>query len=156
MRIYTDASTRKQSGIAFIITDECDVEISRGVSYIEEPDNNTAELKAILYGLQGASHLSGGITVLSDSKYAVGVIKTGQCRPWEKETLDEIYKITSTRRCKFMWIKGHCNNGTILAYYNKQADNLAKKVRKSYSARKRIAKQIKNIRSFAYKQKTRE
>ena len=31
-----------------------------------------------------------------------------------------------------MWIKGHCQDGTVLSYYNKQADKSAKEIRKRY------------------------
>jgi len=58
MRIYTDASTRGRiSGIAFVATDAKDRELYKKGVVIEQRDNNTAELCAVLFALEDIKYL---------------------------------------------------------------------------------------------------
>ena len=133
MKIYTDASTRKNnSGIAFVVTDARNREIFRDAAVVEESDNNTAELRAILFALVSVKDTKEHITLLTDSSYAIHAIRNGSYRPNEKIILDNISERLETLNCHVMWIKGHCQDGTVLSYYNKQADKSAKEIRKRY------------------------
>lgn len=131
MKIYTDASTRNNlSGVAFVITDEKNNLICKKAATVEESDNNTAELRAILFALAYTKSYDKHITLLTDSTYAINAIRNGHFRPHEKQIVDYILQNIKERKCYIMWIKGHCQDGTVLSYYNKQADKCAKKVRK--------------------------
>ena len=57
MRVYTDASTRKISGLGYIATNSKNKEIYRNGIMIDQPDNNTAELLAILYAIDDTQNL---------------------------------------------------------------------------------------------------
>lgn len=133
MRIYTDASTRKNiSGIAFVVTNAKDEVLCRKGVIVEESDNNSAELRAILFALAYTKSTKEHTTIFTDSTYAINAIRNGYYRPNEKKIVEEIHKNMKERKCHLMWIKGHCQDGTILSYYNKQADKCAKEVRKAY------------------------
>lgn len=135
LRIYTDASTRCSqgiSGIAFIVTDAKNKIVYKSAAVVEEKDNNTAELRAILYALAKVKDTDEHITLLTDSSYAINAIRNGYFRPTEAKILEYIHGHLNRLNCNIMWIKGHCHDGTILSYYNKLADKESKKVRKAY------------------------
>lgn len=145
MRIYTDASTRKNiSGIAFVITNAKDEVLCRKGAVVEESDNNSAELRAILFALAYTKNTKEHTTIFTDSTYAINAIRNGYYRPNEKKIVEEIHKNMKERKCHLMWIKGHCQDGTVLSYYNKQADKCAKEVRKAYESELLLQKK-KNI-----------
>ncbi len=77
MRIYTDASSRGRiSGLGMIITDSRDRELYKKGIVIEEPDNNTAELCAILYALREVQYLDiKHVTIFTDSWYAISAVR---------------------------------------------------------------------------------
>lgn len=146
MRIFTDASTRQAqgtSGIAFIVTNNKDQEIFRNSKLIFENDNNTAELQAILFALKSVKDTDEHITLLTDSAYSINVIRNGYCRDKEAKIVQDIQENLQRLNCSIFWIKGHCQDGTVLSYYNKQADKEAKQVREQYEAEKILTKKLK-------------
>ena len=61
----------------------------------------------------------------------------------------EIHKIRdmmTARNYNLFWIKGHCQDGTILSFYNKRADKMSKVVRKQYEKDIKEAKKQKLLR----------
>lgn len=133
MRIYTDASTRAGiSGVAFVVTDARDNIVTKKAAMVKEQDNNTAELRAILFALAYTRNTEEYTTILTDSTYAINAIRNGSNRPSEKKIIDYIRKNLKDRKCSIFWVKGHCQDGTVLSYYNKQADKTAKAVRITY------------------------
>ncbi|MBE6463620.1 MAG: reverse transcriptase-like protein [Alphaproteobacteria bacterium] len=92
MRIYTDASQRGRiSGIAFIVTDAKDREIYKKGMVINEPDNNTAELCAILFALADIRYLNvKHVTIFTDSWYAISAIRTGSSKLKDKPIIKQI------------------------------------------------------------------
>ena len=143
MRIYTDASTRGQlSGIAFVATDNKDREIYKKGVVIEQQDNNTAELCAVLFALEDIQYLDiKHVTILTDSWYVINAVKNGIKRKNEKEIVKKIRQHMSNINSSLMWIKGHYRNGTVLSYYNKRVDKLSKIVRRQYEKQLDIRKQ---------------
>ena len=151
MRIYTDASSRGNiSGIAFVVTDARDRKVHDKGAIFPKGDNNTAELEAIRLALCFSQDKLGLIeldidpdekfVILTDSSYAINAIRYGACRETEKEIVAEIKEMLSSQKAHLMWIKGHCQDGTILSYYNKCADKLSKKMRKSEEKGRRAAR----------------
>ena len=134
MRIYTDASSRgKISGIAFVVTDAKDREIYKKGVVIDQPDNNTAELCAVLFALEDIKDLEvKHVTIFTDSWYAINAIKNGIRRESEKNIVKKIRNYMAKINSSLMWIKGHYRNGTVLSYYNKRADKMSKVVRRLY------------------------
>lgn len=139
MRIYTDASSRGNiSGIAFVVTDARHKEVYKKGTVIQKGDNNTAELTAILFALCFIKDKTDKkLVVFTDSSYAINAIRFGVCRDTEKELVSEIKGMLFTQKAQLMWIKGHCQDGTILSYYNKRADKMSKVTRKQYEKMKR-------------------
>ena len=148
MRIYTDASSRgKISGIAFVVTDAKDREIYKKGVVIDQPDNNTAELCAVLFALEDIKDLEvKHVTIFTDSWYVVNTIKNGARRENEKNIVKQIRAHMAKINSSLMWIKGHYRNGTVLSYYNKRADKMSKVVRRQYE------KQIKRDKKVFLKQ----
>jgi len=145
MRIFTDASTSgKISGIAFVITDNYHNIIAKRAKPLIESDNNAAELTAILFALEEASNYDGHITILSDSQYALNCIKANHCRKFERPIMDLIQYYLANRRWAGLWIKGHKDNGTMLSFFNRQADHMASNIRKAYVVARRREKHFKN------------
>lgn len=150
MRIYTDASSRGNiSGIAYVVTDARDRKVHDEGKIFPKGDNNTAELEAIRLALCFSQDKAGllklGIDpderfiILTDSSYAINAIRFGVCRETEKDLVTEIQDRLSSQKAHLMWIKGHCQDGTILSYYNKCADKLSKKMRKNEERGRRAA-----------------
>lgn len=153
MRIYTDASTRGRiSGVAFVVTDARDKEIYKAGVVIDEPDNNTAELSAVLIALENIQYVNTKhVTIFTDSQYVINAMRTDTYRPNEKAIVQKIKHLMSKINSSLMWIKGHYRNGTAPSYFNKRADKLAKVVRKQYE--KRIRAEKKALMQQIYKQK---
>lgn len=142
MRIYTDASTRgKISGIAFVVTDARDRELYKSGVVIEQADNNTAELSAVLIALENIQHAeTKHVTIFTDSQYVINAMRTGSYRSHEKAIVQKIKHLMGKINSSLMWIKGHYRNGTAPSYFNKRADKMAKVVRKQYEKKVRAEK----------------
>ena len=161
MRIYTDASTRgKVSGIAFVLTDARDNELYKKGVVIDEKDNNTAELCAILFALDDIKYTdTPHVTIFTDSWYAISAIRNDAIRPKDKKIVKDIRQRMSEINSSLMWIKGHYRDGTALSYFNKRADKMSKVVRKKYE--KEMKKEKKNkkqqmlLNNISYSKKNR-
>lgn len=134
MRIYTDASTRgRLSGIAFVVTDARDREIYKKGMVINQRDNNTAELCAVLFALEDVRFLEvKHVTIFTDSWYVINALRNGVRRETEKGIVDTIRQYMKEINSSLMWIKGHYRDGTVLSFYNKRADKMSKVVRRQY------------------------
>ena len=124
MRVYTDASTRKISGLGYIATNSKNKEIYRNGIMIDQPDNNTAELLAILYAIDDTQDLlqkNEKVTIMTDSTYAVNAIRNNIYRKEEEPIVKKIQSMMEYSEYNLFWIKGHCQDGTILSYFNKLA-----------------------------------
>lgn len=135
MRIYTDASTYREkgiSGLGFIVTDAKNNQIYQASSVVQEKDNNTAELRAILYALSSVKDTKEHITLLTDSTYAINAIRNNKYRESEIKLIYYIHQRLSSLNCTLFWLKGHANDGTVLSYYNGKVDTLAKNSVKRY------------------------
>lgn len=136
MRIYTDASTKDSlSGIAFVATTNNDKEICKSGLVIRQSDNNTAELTAILFALKNIQKIdkkAKHITILTDSTYAINAIRGNFYRQNEEKLMEQIFQALEKYNISFFHVKGHCQDGTILSYFNKRADKMAKVVRKQH------------------------
>ena len=143
MRIYTDASTRgKYSGIALVLTDARDNELYKKGTVIEERDNNTAELCAVLYALEDIQYADPKhVTIFTDSWYVISAVRNGAARSKDNELVKGIRDYMSKINSSLMWVKGHYRDGTVLSYYNKRADKMSKVVRRQYE--KQVRKEEK-------------
>lgn len=136
MRVYTDASTRgKISGLGYIATDRHHNRLQQGSISINQSDNNTAELLAIIYAIDDTQNLlqkNEKLLLFTDSTYAIGAIRDNIFRPEEEPIVRKIQNLMEYSDYKLFWIKGHCQDGTVLSYYNNRVDKLAKTARKDY------------------------
>lgn len=149
MRVYTDASTRKISGLGYIATNSKNKEIYRNGIMIDQPDNNTAELLAILYAIDDTQDLlqkNEKVTIMTDSTYAVNAIRNNIYRKEEESIVKKIQSMMEYSEYNLFWIKGHCQDGTILSYFNKLADKTSKYVRKQYEKEQEKLKKEKRLR----------
>ena len=149
MRVYTDASTRKISGLGYIATNSKNKEIYRNGIMIDQPDNNTAELLAILYAIDDTQDLlqkNEKVTIMTDSTYAVNAIRNNIYRKEEEPIVKKIQSMMEYSEYNLFWIKGHCQDGTILSYINKLADKTSKYVRKQYEKEQEKLKKEKRLR----------
>ena len=149
MRVYTDASTRKISGLGYIATNSKNKEIYRNGIMIDQPDNNTAELLAILYAIDDTQNLlqkNEKVTIMTDSTYAVNAIRNNMYRKEEEPIVKKIQSMMEYSEYNLFWIKGHCQDGTILSYFNKLADKTSKYVRKQYEKEQEKLKKEKRLR----------
>ena len=153
MRIYTDASTRgKLSGIAFVVTDARDRELYKKGIVIEQKDNNTAELCAVLFALEDIKYVDvKHVTIFTDSWYVINAVRNGVRRENEKHIVKQIRQHMAEINSSLMWIKGHYRNGTFLSYYNKRADKMAKVVRRQYE--KQLKKEKRARMQAIYQQR---
>lgn len=151
MRIYTDASTKgKLSGIAYVATTSKNIELYKAGVTIDQPDNNTAELLAIFYAIDDTQSIlkeNEHTTILTDSKYAINAIRTGKCRENEKPLVHKIQDMITYGKYALMYVKGHCQDGTVLSYFNKRADKMSKVVRRLEEKRLEKEKKKKNFLS---------
>ena len=136
MRVYTDASSRgNKSGIAYIATDRNHEVIQRSGVVIDGGDNNTAELQAILYAIDDTQPLlqkNESVIIFTDSTYAINAIRNNGYREQEEALVKKIQNMMIYAHYKVFWIKGHCQDGTVVSYYNNRVDKLAKTARKDY------------------------
>ena len=136
MRVYTDASTRgKISGLGYIATDRHHNRLQQRSISINQSDNNTAELLAIIYAIDDTQNLlqkNEKLLLFTDSTYAIGAIRDNIFRPEEEPIVRKIQNLMEYSDYKLFWIKGHCQDGTVLSYYNNRVDKLAKTARKDY------------------------
>lgn len=155
MRIYTDASTRgKLSGLAYVATTANNKELYKTGIVINQPDNNTAELLAILYAIDDSQSLlqhNEHVTILTDSTYAINAIRTGKCRENEEPLVHKIQDMMTYSKYALMHVKGHRQDGTILSYFNKRADKMSKVVRKLEEKRLEQDKKHKKLLAIANK-----
>lgn len=149
MRVYTDASSRgNKSGIAYIATDRNHEVIQRSGVVINGGDNNTAELQAILYAIDDTQPLlqkNESVIIFTDSTYAINAIRNNGYREQEEALVKKIQNMMSYAHYKVFWIKGHCQDGTVLSYYNKKVDKLAKGVRVEYEKESIKQKRLQNL-----------
>lgn len=128
MRIFTDASTRKFSGIAFVCIDDQDQIVLQGKKVIQNSDNNQAELEAIAFALENMARTHERHILYTDSLHALGYIYR---KPDKKDT-DTTRKIRihlNRLGCQVRWIKGHGKDNSVETKMNKLVDKLAKKAR---------------------------
>lgn len=149
MRVYTDASSRgNKSGIAYIATDRNHEVIQRSGVIIDGGDNNTAELQAILYAIDDTQPLlqkNESVIIFTDSTYAINAIRNNGYREQEEALVKKIQNMMSYAHYKVFWIKGHCQDGTVLSYYNKKVDKLAKGARVEYEKESIKQKRLQNL-----------
>lgn len=150
MRIYTDASTRGNiSGLGYIATNNKNIELFKAGIVIDQGDNNTAELLAIIYAIDEVQNLlqkNEKLIILTDSTYAVNAIRDNNYRQKEEAIVKKIQNLLEGNTYSLMWIKGHCQDGTLLSYYNKRADKMSKIVRKQYEKELKKQKNAKLLR----------
>lgn len=128
MRIFTDASTRKISGIAFVCIDDNNQIVLQGKKAINQSDNNQAELEAICFALENMARANGRHVLYTDSLHALGYVYR---KPGKKDT-DTTKKIRmhlNRLGCQIRWIKGHGTDNSIETKMNKYVDKVAKKAR---------------------------
>lgn len=146
MRIYTDASTRKISGLGYIATNSKHTIIKKNGVVIDQADNNTAELQAIIYAIddtQNNLQPNENVILFTDSTYAINAIRNNIYRQEEEPLVKKIQNLMEYANYKLMWIKGHCQDGTVLSHFNKKADKMSKFVRKQYEKEQEKLKKSK-------------
>lgn len=149
MRIYTDASTRsKISGLGYIATTSKHQVIKTDGMVIDQKDNNTAELQAIIYAIEETQYSlqeNEKIIIFTDSTYAINAIRNNHYRSEEEPLVRKIQNMIEYSDYKIFHIKGHCQDGTVLSHFNKKADKMSKLVRKEYEKELDIIKKEKRL-----------
>lgn len=149
MRIYTDASTRGRiSGLGYIATDKRHGEIQESGIVIDQTDNNTAELLAIIYAIDDTQDLlqeNEKVFIFTDSTYAIGAIRENRYRPGEEPLVKKIQNLMEYSSYTLFHVKGHCQDGTVLSHFNKRADKISKKARVDYEKELIQEKRNKNL-----------
>ena len=157
MRIYTDASTRSNmSGLGYVATTSKNIELTKSGIVIDQKDNNTAELLAIIYAIddiQGLLQENEKLTIFTDSTYAINAIRNNIYRQNEEPIVKKIQNLLEGNNYNLFHVKGHCQDGTILSYYNKRADKMSKVVRKQYEKDIKEQKKLKLLRHMKGKSK---
>lgn len=153
MRIYTDASTRsKISGLGYIATTSKHIEIQKDGIVIDQVDNNTAELQAIIYAIEETQSLlqeNEKVIIFTDSTYAIGAIRNNIYREGEEPLVKKIQNLIEYSDYKLFHVKGHCQDGTVLSHFNKKADKISKFVRKEYEKELEQTKKEKRLLAIA-------
>lgn len=156
MRVYTDASTRGGiSGLGYVTTTARDKELYSHGIIIDQSDNNTAELLAIIYAIDDTQDLlqkNEKVTILTDSTYAIQAIRFNNYRKNEEAIVKKIQNLMEAYDYTLFHVKGHCQDGTVLSHFNKKADRISKNARKEYEnekirAKKERVQMIKKNRS---------
>lgn len=156
MRVYTDASTRGGiSGLGYVATTARDKELYSHGIIIDQSDNNTAELLAIIYAIDDTQDLlqkNEKVTILTDSTYAIQAIRFNNYRKNEEAIVKKIQNLMEAYDYTLFHVKGHCQDGTVLSHFNKKADRISKNMRKEYEnekirAKKERVQMIKKNRS---------
>ena len=83
--------------------------------------------------------------LFTDSTYAINAIRNNGYREQEEALVKKIQNMMSYAHYKVFWIKGHCQDGTVLSYYNKKVDKLAKGVRVEYEKDIIKQKRLQNL-----------
>lgn len=147
MRVYTDASTRGGiSGLGYVATTARDKELYSHGIIIDQSDNNTAELLAIIYAIDDTQDLlqkNEKVTILTDSTYAIQAIRFNNYRKNEEAIVKKIQNLMEAYDYALFHVKGHCQDGTVLSHFNKKADRISKNMRKEYENEKIRAKKEK-------------
>lgn len=147
MRVYTDASTRGGiSGLGYVATTARDKELYSHGIIIDQSDNNTAELLAIIYAIDDTQDLlqkNEKVTILTDSTYAIQAIRFNNYRKNEEAIVKKIQNLMEAYDYTLFHVKGHCQDGTVLSHFNKKADRISKNMRKEYESEKIRAKKEK-------------
>ena len=123
--LYTDGSANNfspygEGGYAFIITNQDKQILSQFSEGELHATNNTMELKAIIQGCKFIKEKGAEVTVVSDSRYALGVLSGRYKAKANLELIREHYENSQRLKIKYTWIKGH--DGDEL---NEMADQLA-------------------------------
>lgn len=140
VKLYTDGACSGNPGPggygAILIYNGVEKEISGAE---KETTNNKMEIMAVLEGLKMLKEPC-SVTIYSDSAYVVNSINQGWIYGWKKnnwrkkdksvvkniELWEEMLRLMSVHKVKFIKVKGHSDNE-----YNNRCDNLAVKARES-------------------------
>ena len=156
MRVYTDASTRGGiSGLGYVATTAQDKDLYNQGIIIDQSDNPTAELLAIISAINDTLYLfhkNEKVTILTDSTYAIQAIRFNNYRKNEEAIVKKIQNLMEAYDYTLFHVKGHCQDGTVLSHFNKKADRISKNMRKEYEnekirAKKERVQMIKKNRS---------
>ena len=147
--VYGDGSSGGDSkhgcGWGWLVIDHTnDTVLGMGSGGLQTGTNNYGELKALIEGLKFVveKELFFGnlVTLVSDSKYALG-LASGEFNPVKNQELaQEIRGLVIQTRSRTMWIKGHSGDP-----YNTKCDALAKAGRDLVSPNKGTRKRQKRI-----------
>lgn len=125
--IYTDGACdnmaqQKGGAWAYVVVDSGKV-IDTKSGFEKFATNNQMELKAIFYALLYASPDS-KVTIVTDSKYCIGVLSQGWKPKKNHELIDLILSVVLNNRLivEYKWVRGHSGNK-----FNELADELANK-----------------------------
>lgn len=95
--------------------------IHEGFEYLGHATNNVAELTAVLRGAECIPADAASAAVMTDSKYAIGVLTKGWKAKANQELILHIRKVLAGRRLHIIYVPGH--SGVPM---NERADELAR------------------------------
>jgi ribonuclease HI len=150
--IYTDGSSNGRSdgavGWGWIIVSDFDI-LGCGAEGEPEGTNNTAELKAAIYGLKDfiARGLTGPVEIVSDSQYVLGLGAGTYCAVKNTDLANELRQLVIQTGAKCRWVRGHSGDP-----YNEMTDKLAKTAKYRFDPPKPKPKAEKKERRRADKQ----
>jgi ribonuclease HI len=104
--------------------------IHEGFEYIGEATNNVAELTAVLRGAECIPRDAKSAAVMTDSKYAIGVLTKGWKPKVNQELIARIRQVLAGRALHLVYVPGH--SGVPM---NERADELAREAVRTGSSK---------------------
>jgi len=145
MKVYTDGATSNNGyagaygGWAYILVDNEDNIICKGMGYYLNATNNICELLAIINGCQAAEEIGGKHTIYSDSSYCINCYKEKWYKKWvqngwltssnkpvaNKKFWKQLIPYFENPNFSFEKVKGHATDESLHSYYNNYVDKMA-------------------------------
>ena len=95
--------------------------IHEGFEYLGHATNNVAELSAVLRGVECIPRDAASAAVMTDSKYAIGVLSKGWKAKANQELIAHARTVLAGRALKLVYVPGHAG-----VPMNERADELAR------------------------------
>jgi ribonuclease HI len=129
---YTDGACSGNPGPAGsgMVVIGPDGKIHEGYEYLGHATNNVAELTAVLRGAECVPRDAESADVVTDSKYAIGVLTKGWKAKVNQELIARIRQVLSGRVIRLVYVPGHAG-----VPMNERADELAREAVRTGASR---------------------
>ena len=104
--------------------------VHEGFEYLGVATNNVAELTAVLRGVESIPRDALSVAVMTDSKYAIGVLTQGWKAKANQELIHKTREVLHGRRIRLVYVPGHAG-----VPMNERADELAREAVRTEDSR---------------------